>query len=86
MLPHENFGSHLDGQQRTIDKELEKRNFAHAGQVLCDIWYELVMEGHETLVHYINPDDSEIDIPDKVSQEWISQHVQVSQYLLQKIK
>ena len=33
VLPHENFGSHLDSQGNTIDVELEKKNFFHASQV-----------------------------------------------------
>ena len=38
VLPHENFGSHLDSHGNTIDVELEKKNFFLASQVLADIW------------------------------------------------
>ncbi|KAI9555887.1 hypothetical protein GHT06_018404 [Daphnia sinensis] len=34
ILPHDHFGRHLDGQGRTIDTELEKRNFQFAGRML----------------------------------------------------
>ena len=37
VLPHKNFGSHLDSQGNTIDVELEKNFFFHASQVLDDI-------------------------------------------------
>lgn len=31
ILPHENYGSHLNSQGKTIDTELEKRNFQYGG-------------------------------------------------------
>lgn len=31
VLPYEHYGSHLDSQGRTIDEELEVKNFQHAG-------------------------------------------------------
>ena len=31
VLPHDTCGTHLDSQRRTIDSELEKRNFKAAG-------------------------------------------------------
>lgn len=37
LLNHEACGSHLDQQGRTIDAELEIKNFANAGNVLADI-------------------------------------------------
>lgn len=38
IIPHDRFGSHLDEQRRTIDEELEKENFAFAGETLAEIW------------------------------------------------
>ena len=34
VLPHDNFGSHLNAKGETIDKELEK-NFRYAGEILA---------------------------------------------------
>ena len=34
LLPYETLGNHLDSQGRTIEVELEKRNFKKAGEVL----------------------------------------------------
>ena len=45
VLPHKNFGSHLDSQGNTIDVKLEKKNFFHASQVLADIWAHTVLDG-----------------------------------------
>lgn len=86
LLPHDRFGSHLDSQQRTIDVELEKKNFENAGEALAEIWSEVVIDGHKTHTFYIPPDDSDIDPPQKVSQDWFSNHVRPSQYLLQIVK
>ncbi|KZR97817.1 Uncharacterized protein APZ42_007100, partial [Daphnia magna] len=32
ILPHDHFGTHLDNSGRTIDDELEEKNFEHAGK------------------------------------------------------
>ena len=37
VLPHENFGSHLNSAGKTIDEELERRNFQHAGETLAEV-------------------------------------------------
>lgn len=34
ILPHAFYGSHLDGQGKTVDEKLEELNFAKAGTVL----------------------------------------------------
>lgn len=86
LLSHDHFGSHLDSQQRTTDVELEKRNFKNAGEVLAEIWSEVVIDGHKTFTFYINPEDSDIEPPATVSQMWLTKHVRVSQYLLQIVK
>jgi hypothetical protein len=31
IIPHDNFGSHLDDQWKTIDSVLEKNSFEYAG-------------------------------------------------------
>lgn len=36
ILPHGHYGSHLDNSGKTVDEELEKQNFAYAGQALAD--------------------------------------------------
>ena len=73
VLPHENFGSHLDSQGNTIDLELEKKNFFHASQVLADIWLHTVIGGYKV----VSPE---------VSPSWAARHVQQSLYALQIVK
>ena len=46
ILPHNTFGSHLDGNGNTIDEELEKRNFYAAAEVLSEIWSKTVINKH----------------------------------------
>ena len=44
LLPYDTFGNHLDSQGRTMEVELEKRNFKKAGEVLCEVWNELLID------------------------------------------
>jgi hypothetical protein len=37
ILPHDQFGNHLNSAGKTIDKPLEKRNFSAAGKVLSEV-------------------------------------------------
>lgn len=42
VLPYDTFGSHLDSSKRTINAELERKNFKSAGEILAEIWSEMV--------------------------------------------
>lgn len=86
ILPHDKCGTHLDAQRRTVDKELEKKNFAYAGNVLSEIWSELEINNFKTYASYVDPEDSDIECPEEPSQEWISIHCRISQYVLQIVK
>lgn len=37
ILPHDTFGSHLDSQGKTVDLELEMKNFMAASEVLAEV-------------------------------------------------
>ncbi len=37
---------------------MEIRNFAQAGQVLSEIWSQMVIDGHLTVAEYISPTDT----------------------------
>ena len=43
ILPHDYYGSHLDSSGKTIDEELEKRNFFRAAKTLADVWCSTVI-------------------------------------------
>lgn len=49
ILPHDNYGTHLDSQGRTFDAELEKINFYYAGTALAEVWSETTIDNHVTI-------------------------------------
>ena len=59
LLPHDHFGTHLNSQGKTINTDLERKNFAHAGKLLAEIWSDTVIDGHPTVSEFI---DGEPDI------------------------
>lgn len=83
ILDHEKLGKHLNQKAETIDVELERKNFDHAGRVLAEIWSETVIDNFPTIAKYVEPENSEIDGSERVSAEWKSIHVRESHYFLQ---
>ena len=84
MLPHDAFGTHLDGNGVTVDVELEKLNFFSAAETLSEIWLRMVIDGHDVDVQAVPLNQKFIaPIPDPA---WVSKHVQQSRYLLQIVK
>jgi hypothetical protein len=81
ILPHDHFGTHLDSQHRTINTELELLNFAKAGEELCHYWKEVA-----TKAEYVHPEESEIEEPEEISEDWKSNHVLFTKYNLQIVK
>lgn len=102
ILPHDYYGTHLDGAGRTIDPELERQNFAKAGNVLADIWSQRVIDNYEVDAEYIDPPENGSgssgsgsvfarsyivdETPTYLTEEWKWKHVRQSQYLLQIVK
>lgn len=88
ILPHEQYGSHLDGQGKTINLKLEEENFEFAGTCLSEIWSSVVIDNNPVVAEYIVPAKSELK-PDSLlsfESEWFSNHVCTSQYLTQIVK
>lgn len=84
ILPHDHFRSHLDDNGKTMDIELQKENFKHAGKVLAEIWSGIVIDGSKTVACYVEPDDSEKEIISScVDADWSSRHVRESHYFFQ---
>ena len=59
LLPHDHFGTHLNSQGKTINTDLERKNFAHAGKLLAEIWSDTVIDGQPAVSEFI---DGEPDI------------------------
>ncbi|KAG5891686.1 hypothetical protein JTB14_020103 [Gonioctena quinquepunctata] len=83
VLPHDSFGTHLDSSGRTLDESLEKDNFKKAGDILAEIWSAVCIDGHEVVAEYIDPNNDTSSVPDLPAEEWYTEHVRESQYLLQ---
>ena len=44
ILPYDTFGNNLDSQRRTVDVDLKKKDFKRAGEVLAELWNQLVID------------------------------------------
>ena len=84
LLPHDKYGTHLDSQGQTVDKELEIKNFTHAGKLLAELWSGMIIDGYPVVAEYIS-EEAEDNITIK-SPQWKSIHVRQSQYFLQIVK
>eukprot|EP00794_Sanderia_malayensis_P004092 gene4092-4646_t len=62
ILPHDHFGTQLDNNNKTIDEELELRNFEYAAEILAELWSKLVIDGHPVVAEFINEEPLEITI------------------------
>ena len=85
LLDHQHFGSHLDSQGRTINEDLEIKNFEHAGITLGEIWSTTVIDGYPVKAEFIMPTEKVKNLEKKPS-DWHKVHVRESQYLLQIVK
>lgn len=85
ILKHDNFGSHLNSSNETIDVELENKYFKSAGKVLSEIWSKLVIDNFPVIAEYVAPKDHPHNTL-KVDAAWYALHVRESQYILQIVK
>ena len=85
ILPFDKFGSHLNGTNKTIDPELEKKNFAAAGEILASVWSETVIDSYPVVAKWSHPAETRMAI-DSVDLEWINNHVCQSRYLLKIVR
>lgn len=83
VLPYDSFGSHLDASGRITDDDLEKMNFKKAGQVLAEIWSNMVVDDYEITAEYI--ENEAIEVP-AMDEGWMALHCRISQYSLMIVK
>ena len=80
VLPSDTFGSHLkDG--KTIDDDLELRNFEAAGEVLAEVWSNLVIDDHAVKAEYVSMKPTEDITGFYVSASFKSRHLITTQYM-----
>lgn len=84
VLPHDNYGYHLDNSDATIDEELEKKISAFVCMTLAEIWNKMVIDRCPVDAEYVSEDGVREMLVD-VTAEWYSIHVQESQYFSQVV-
>lgn len=80
ILPHDSYGNHLDASGKTIDEDLEKRNFLKAAETLSDVWSNTVIDGHRVDCRAV-PLKQEF-VPPEPTPLWVSKHVKQTRYSL----
>lgn len=79
---HDNFGSYLDSQGKTIDSELQIQNFEHTGKLLAEIWSEIIIDSDPVFAEYKNNEGVTLQ-PAAADPMWYDKRVRESQYFLQ---
>ena len=83
ILPFDTFGNHLDASSKTIDSELEIKNFEAAGKILVEIWSEAIIDNHPIVASYKSPPEKEHSkVLFRKTEGWKAKHVHQSQYML----
>ena len=90
VLPHDTFGSHLDGSGNTTDSEMELNNFRKEGKVLADIWSAAKIDDYPVSAAWVDPSGNATDFKmfsdKKLGRKWLENHVRISKYCLQIAK
>ena len=84
ILPHNTYGNHLDNNGKTIDEDLEKKNFFKAAETLSEIWSNTIIDGYPVECKAV-PLNKEF-VPPQPSAMWVSKHVRQTRYSLQIVK
>lgn len=85
ILPAEQLGSHLSNG-KTIDEELEKKNFQYAGEILCEVWNNLRIDNHEVFEEYISSSPKATLLSYKVDGKFKLNHLLETQYFTVVLK
>ena len=85
VLKHEHYGKHLDSSGKTVNLELEKKNFEKAADTLANIWEESLIDGHKVEAHSVKPGTEWKDV-EGLDPIWVAKHVRQSKYVLQIVK
>lgn len=55
ILPFDSYGSHLNASGKTVNVELERKNFQRAGELLAGVWGDKIIDGHPVICEYVMP-------------------------------
>ena len=89
ILPHDSFGSYLDGNGNTTDPEKELQNFRKAGNLLSDVWSKTTIDGYPVTASWVDPSENDGNFKhfsDNKLKTWLEAHVRISKYCLQIAK
>lgn len=86
ILEHDHYGSHLNESGKTVDKNLEKRNFKFADETLSEIWSSIMIDDYPVHSEYVEPSETKNICVPEYSQAWFQNHVRTPQYLIQITK
>lgn len=90
ILPHNHFGTHLDENGKTIDENLELKNFAKAGEILAEVWSGNYINEFPVIAEHVPIHSAEIvetsDSLEWFTEKWRLVHVRQAQYALQITK
>ena len=86
LLQHDTYGSHLDNAGKTVNEDLEKRNFEAAGKTLASIWSNLQIDGFPTVAEYVDEAPAENIKSYVPSAAFRSNHIFETQYMTVYLK
>ena len=55
VIDHKKLGNHLDGNMETVDDELERNNFAAAGEILAGVWNQVQLDNCDVSAAWKEP-------------------------------
>lgn len=85
VIPHDHFGSHLNRSGKTINDELEAKNFFFAQEVVADRFSSITITGHEVFAEAVAPENSRLSSNEvnQKDEEWWAVHTRSSQYMFE---
>ena len=70
ILPYQHYGNHLDASRKTIDEDLQIKNFGRAATVLKSLWNGMTIDEQKVVAEYVPPPGTTyIDDGDKSLEE-----------------
>ena len=85
VLPYDTFGSHIVNG-KTVDDSLELKNFEAAGEILAEIWSNMVIDNFPVQAEFINTPVTQLTKDFQPTPEFRARHVFETQYMTVYLK
>ena len=82
VLPYDQFGLNLDDSGKKKDADIERKNFQKAGEALCNLGNNLIIDNYSMKRSNRNPTDKPKEL-DPIDPKWVEVHCNISKYCLQ---